>query len=76
MLLQDSASDAYDAASQAAHDATREPTLYEKAKGKLSPPSTADKVKAGAADAYAQAKVRLSGDSLCIWLMQLNTASP
>ena len=31
--------------------------MYEKAKGKLSPPSTADKVAAGAADAYANVKV-------------------
>ena len=47
-----------DSASKAAYDATREPTAYEKAKGYLSPPSTADKVKAGAADAYAYAKVK------------------
>ena len=55
--MQDTASDAYDSAANAAHEATREPTTFEKAKAKLSPPSTADRVKAGAADAYAQAQV-------------------
>ena len=58
MPVQDKASDAYDAAANAAHEATRKPTTFEKAKAKLGPPSTADKVKAGAADAYANAKVR------------------
>ena len=56
-MVQDKASQAYDSTTQAAHDATREPTTFEKAKGYMSPPSTADKVKAGAADAYANAKV-------------------
>ena len=51
--MQDLASDA----SQAAYDATREPTTFEKAKGYLSPPSTADKAKAQASDAYAAAQV-------------------
>ena len=53
--MQDLASDA----SQAAYDATREPTTFEKVKGAFSPPSTADKLKAGAADAYANTKVSL-----------------
>ena len=57
---QDKASQAYDATAQAAHDATREPTTFEKAKGYMSPPSTADKVKGGAAEAYANAKVNSS----------------
>ena len=51
------AGQAFDSASKAAYDAVREPTAYEKAKGYMSGPSTADKIKAGAADAYAQAKV-------------------
>ena len=54
--MQDLASDA----SQAAYDATREPTTFEKAKGYMSPPSTADKAKAQASDAYATAKVGMS----------------
>ena len=54
--MQDLASDA----SQAAYEATREPTTFEKAKGAFSPPSTADKLKAGAADAYANTKVSLT----------------
>ena len=42
---QDKANKAYDSAAGAAHEATRQPTAFEKAKGYLSPPSTADKVK-------------------------------
>ena len=53
---QDLASDA----SQAAYDATREPTTFEKAKGYMRPPSTADKAKAQTSDAYATAKVGVS----------------
>ena len=37
-------------AAGAAHEATRQPTAFEKAKGYLSPPSTADKVKVSAVD--------------------------
>ena len=62
--LQGKASDAYDSAAQTAHDATREPTTFEKAKGYLSPPSAADKAKGHANQAYNTAKARrLAADS-------------
>ena len=57
-LLQGKASDAYDSAANAAHEATREPTTFEKAKGAFSPPSTADNIRAGTEDTAAAASAR------------------
>ena len=54
--MQGKASEAYDSAAGAAHEATRGPTAYEKVKDRLTP-STADKAKAKANSAYGQAKV-------------------
>ena len=55
--MQGKASEAYGSAAGAAHEATRGPTTYEKVKDRLTP-STADRVKGSANEAYANAKVR------------------
>ena len=56
LAVQGKASEAYDSAAGAAHEATRGPTTYEKVKDRFTP-STADKAKAKTNSAYGTAKV-------------------
>ena len=44
-------------AADAYNEATRKPTTFEKVKGFFSPPTSAERAQAGAADAYAAGKV-------------------